>query len=443
VFRVRLAAEAFSFVTIRGVAGEPLKVVLLAPAVTPAVSAAAVALERAAYLLIMAVIVTVSALIATTSLALNGVWIRIFGGVAVASIVMIVSLLFVVSRPEPGSTRPRSPAATDTSSFVRRVGHEFVEQLRSLIRWDRRRLALLVGLETAAYALMALEVWIVLRATGTPITPLGAVAVETFTRVASMASAFIPANLGALEASNVAAASAVGAAAGAAALALVRRIRGLLWCVVGFAVYPRPHSRNGAERSSNEPPLFVHRGEAGEMNRPLIIVDQPVSDLSVTDVVGGLPIGERLARAAIRAGYNRLLIWSPRQRRDWYRLARRLTASASMTAVDNLTEWQRELGALNLQRPLSIVTSGFVPLTIDETGSLKGIRVSSRRDLHDAERELPVDLQANRRNARPVQSAAVHSGQRRAHSMGPTEPSCDERADRQPGRIRRMDVQPW
>src|SRR5262245_54767225 len=44
LWRVRLAAEAFSFVTIRGVAGEPLKVVLLEGDARPAASAAAVAL---------------------------------------------------------------------------------------------------------------------------------------------------------------------------------------------------------------------------------------------------------------------------------------------------------------------------------------------------------------------------------------------------------------
>src|SRR4051812_20214807 len=39
-FWVRLAAEAFSFVTVRGVAGEPLKVVLLEDRVPPTISAA-------------------------------------------------------------------------------------------------------------------------------------------------------------------------------------------------------------------------------------------------------------------------------------------------------------------------------------------------------------------------------------------------------------------
>ena len=72
-----------------------------------------------------------------------------------------------------------------------------------------------------------------------PITLNGALAVETFSRVASFASAFIPANLGALEASSLAAVAAVGAVGGGAALALARRLRGLFWAGLGLAIYPR------------------------------------------------------------------------------------------------------------------------------------------------------------------------------------------------------------
>ena len=89
---------------------------------------------------------------------------------------------------------------------------------------------------------MALEGWVILRASGAPITPNGALAVETLSRVASFASAFIPANLGALEVSSLAAVAAVGAAGGGAALALARRLRGLFWAGVGLAIYPRPRS---------------------------------------------------------------------------------------------------------------------------------------------------------------------------------------------------------
>ena len=48
VFRVRLAADGVGYFTIRGVASEPLRVVLLMGHVSPVVSAAASVLERTA-----------------------------------------------------------------------------------------------------------------------------------------------------------------------------------------------------------------------------------------------------------------------------------------------------------------------------------------------------------------------------------------------------------
>ena len=54
---MRLAAEAFSYLTLRGIAGEPLKVVLLGDRVDAREATAAVALERIAYLIGTTIIV--------------------------------------------------------------------------------------------------------------------------------------------------------------------------------------------------------------------------------------------------------------------------------------------------------------------------------------------------------------------------------------------------
>src|SRR5918992_19719 len=59
LFRVRLSAEAFSYLTLRGIAGEPLKVVLLSDTVGARQATAAVALERLAYLVGTTVIIGV------------------------------------------------------------------------------------------------------------------------------------------------------------------------------------------------------------------------------------------------------------------------------------------------------------------------------------------------------------------------------------------------
>jgi uncharacterized membrane protein YbhN (UPF0104 family) len=110
------------------------------------------------------------------------------------------------------------------------------------VRGDRRRLITLTVLAAVCYALMAIEVWLVLWAVGEPSSVTQALTVETFARLASVASAAIPGNIGALEASNAAVVAALGLAGGGA-LALARRIRALLWAAAGLALYPRVRER--------------------------------------------------------------------------------------------------------------------------------------------------------------------------------------------------------
>ena len=155
---------------------------------------------------------------------------------------MVATAAVLLARRDASPREAPSTRKGPPSAFVRFV-RQFDAQLREVIHGDHRRLASLLVLEALAYMMMAVEVWAVLWLTPAPVTLIGAVAVETFTRVASMASTFIPANLGALEASNVAAATAVHAAGGAAALALLRRVRGIVWCAGGFLIYPRTGRR--------------------------------------------------------------------------------------------------------------------------------------------------------------------------------------------------------
>ena len=61
--RVRLSAEAFSYLTFGGMVGEPLKVVLLSGSIDARQAAAAVALERFAFLVGTTIIVGVGAVV--------------------------------------------------------------------------------------------------------------------------------------------------------------------------------------------------------------------------------------------------------------------------------------------------------------------------------------------------------------------------------------------
>jgi phosphatidylglycerophosphate synthase len=349
-WRVRLAAEAFSFVTIRGVAGEPLKVVLLEPHVPAAMSAAAVALERIAYMVVTAVIVGISAIVAMITMPLTRVWIEIFAVVAAAAAAMVgVTIAFWVRAARSGASTGASPQSLWGSQFLRALE----AQLRHLVRTDRGRLQRLAALEAAAYLTMALEVWAVLWVTGTPLGFGAAMAIETFTRAASVASAFIPGNVGALEASNVAVAAALHAAGAAAALALARRVRGVLWCVAGFLIYPRPSERESTRRMTS--PSSAPRGTT------LALIEDAESDLVVSDHLGGLPVGERILRSARRAGYQRVLVWAPRQSLSWERLARRLGRSLDFTATSDAARWCVHLTSLDPASPITVVAPGMCP----------------------------------------------------------------------------------
>jgi phosphatidylglycerophosphate synthase/uncharacterized membrane protein YbhN (UPF0104 family) len=342
LFRVRLAAEAISFVTIRGIGGEPIKVSLLQELPAP-MSAAAVALERVAYLVVTAVIIGLAAAVALFTLPLSPAWRHVFRGLAIVSACVILGLVALLLRREPEAAVTHTPPIAPHAGRVRRALALFVRELdrqwRDLAYGDRRRLLVLLSLESGAYVMMALEVWVALWAMDVPISAAGAMAIETLTRVASMLSAFIPGNIGALEASNVAAATALQASGGAAALAIVRRLRGLIWCAAGFALAPHDGMRGSraSSRAASDPGTVVDHAK-----RTLVVVDPagPSPAIALTDRWGGLPIGERMIRAAAH-GYARLVIWSPQRSPQWMALAGAHGGSLQTTIVDDFAESRR------------------------------------------------------------------------------------------------------
>jgi hypothetical protein len=357
LFRVRLAAEAFSYLTISGVTGEPLKVLLLTPAVPPAVSTAATALERAAYMVVTAAVLSVTAAATAWVMPLTPQWSRVYTWIAsVAGVLAFVPLSLVFFRRGPGRSvtaphpaTPVSPARTRVRRFLR----ESATYFRMLVTGDRRELAIVVGLEAAAFLMMTLEVFAALRLTGTPVTLPASIAIETFTRVASMLSAFIPANLGAMEVSNIAAAGALHVAAGGVALALVRRLRGLAWCAAGFLVFPRGLRRGN--RGAAAP------ATAGRADDTLAVIQDNDSDAMVGAALGGMPVGERIARAAARAGYRRLIVWTSKRRAaEWISASRAVGGRVGISAIDDPVQWRQTWMRLDPAATVTVLGPGIV-----------------------------------------------------------------------------------
>ena len=242
LFRVRLAADAVSYFTVRGVASEPLRVVLLLDRVPAVASTASTILERTAMGIISVTLVAATALAAMTSAAVPDDWQQIFRGIAIGAVVAILLVFLFLTRegryvgPLFESLYRRTGwhwTEGRVARFILDVENIFLELARS----DVGRLRNLAVLAVASYALMALEVWLVFWAIEQPVSVWSAMFVETFTRSASVIGGVIPGNLGALEASNVAVVRALGLV-GAGSLALTRRVRGLFWAALGLLIYP-------------------------------------------------------------------------------------------------------------------------------------------------------------------------------------------------------------
>ena len=245
LFRVRLAADAVSFFTVRGIVGEPLKVLLLMDRCAPHITSASIALERFAIAIMSIVLAAMISFFALTRLTLPSPWDTVFGTIIVGAL-LLMPFLGVIARRRSGDYLGRTVAAFDRATG-RRLGTrrvvkfilEVEDVFLDLLRGDRRRLVTLIWLPIVCYGVMATEVWLIFWAIGAPIGLVEGLTIETFARVGSVAAAAIPANIGALEASNAAVVTMLGLSGGGS-LALARRIRALLWAVVGLAVYPRP-----------------------------------------------------------------------------------------------------------------------------------------------------------------------------------------------------------
>ena len=244
LFRVRLAADAISFFTVRGIAGEPLKVVLLYDRVAPEVTTAAIALERLAFAVLGIVIAGLISFFAVTRLSMPGAWDTVFTVLMIGAVLSVL-LLMLMARRRTGDYLGRLVEWIDRAigrrleaSRIVRFILDVEDVLLQLLRGSTRRLLILTVLPIVCYALMAIEVWVVFWAVGQPIGVTQGLTIETFARLASVASAAIPANIGALEASNAAVVAALGLTGGGS-LALARRIKALLWAAAGLALYPR------------------------------------------------------------------------------------------------------------------------------------------------------------------------------------------------------------
>jgi phosphatidylglycerophosphate synthase len=427
--RLRLSAEAFSYLTFGWMAGEPLKIVLLSESLDARQATAAVALERLAYLVGTTTLIAIGAALALIGLPLTRVWSQIFtlmaiGGAAVTT----ATVLMVLDGPYAEPLLRRIDRAFGTAlaeTRIARFATSIELQTLDLIRSRPRRLLVPVGATVASYVLMALEAWVILRACGAPVPLTSAFAAETITRVASFASAFVPANLGTLEASNVAAAAAVGAVGAGTGLALARRLRGLFWAGVGLAIYPRGLGDRNVVN------------ESGQGRGPTLVYlpQDPAVPVSWSAKLAGLPVAERVVRAAARAGYTRIVLWVPDAlcpprfsrwlrlvgydlgshvdvatvQRDWESVIESLDSNDTVTIVGAGTVVSPAL--LAKARDLSVGPGESIDVAAGPNWPESGVIRMTAADAHDRE-QVVKELAARRLRSLPLPSGVeVSKGQ--------------------------------
>jgi phosphatidylglycerophosphate synthase len=423
--RVRLAAEAFSYLTLRGIAGEPLKVVLLSRDVDPRVATAAVALERIGYMVGTTLIIGIGSLIAIATLPLTHTWFRVFRAFAIAAGVITVLTAIVLSGRGTYliALVEKIDAVAGTGMAQGRVGR-FVgaveRQLLELVRGNPLRLLVLAAATVIAYAMMAAEAWAIMYAAGVPVSFTGAMAVETFSRVASFASAFIPANLGALEASSVAAVTAVGAVAAGAPLALARRLRGLFWAGIGLAIYPRGQQPAADVRQTPVPMQPAARGPI-----LLYLPGDTMAGVSPFTRLAGLPIAERVLRSAFRAGYQRVFVYASRDTASALRrIAREVGRDVRIVADQG--DWRRLLASQPEDEAVTAIGAGTVvsPVLLADAAALPA-RESGTRDV-PAGREWPISGAVRLTAAAARDAEALAAGLRERLQSGAPIPSGDD-----------------
>jgi hypothetical protein len=408
LMRVRLAAEAFSYLTISGLAGEPLKIVLLGDRISAREATAAVALERVAYLIGTTIIVGIGSVVAIATQPLSPIWLKIFRGFAIGSGAMAFGIALILIRRDSyllSAFRAADRAAGTnfaTGKYGRFAG-DVGRQLGDLVRGNGARLGVLTTASFVAYGCMSAEAWLILRAVGVPISFTGALAVETFSRVASFASAFIPASIGALEASSLAAVTAIGVTGAGAPLALARRLRGLFWAGIGLAIYPR--GAHPAASAIDVPPPG-DRASAGPIL--LYLPSDAAVRVSPFRRVAGLSIAERVLRSAFRAHYRQVIVLAdaavaPRLRK----IARDIRGDIRL--FSDAADWRRALASLPAGAPVTVIGAGTVvsPALLEDAAAVAAISGEARPFRREA---------TGRRQACFACSSRMHTTSRRSRA---------------------------
>jgi uncharacterized protein (TIRG00374 family) len=239
-----IAGDALGYLTWAGpFTGEPIRAFLLRDSVRVAEGTAAGAMERVIYNVTAAFIVWVVLFVlvsATHTIALVAAVAASVLGVAV----LVGRVRHSIRAGRTESRRSHHEPASATMARRPKRAVEFVRAARELWRERRGVLPTVAALCLAQHAVLVAEAYVILSALSGSTTFRTALVFEAVTKMVNTAGLVVPGRLGIAEGGSALLADALGLAASQGlSLALMRRVRALVWAGVGLALLPVREAR--------------------------------------------------------------------------------------------------------------------------------------------------------------------------------------------------------
>lgn len=224
---VRLASQSMGYLTVLGpVISEPMKIKLLGTPAEPTIRATF--LDDGVYWFTSALL-AILGIVSLPGGAVHGSRYHF-----ISAILVLVFIVFGITRHDPILSALVRVLGNRSPSWLARA-----EKLEASIRTYRRRHPALVSrmfcIDVACQVLIASEVVVVLKSLHLPIHFFTVVAIDGVTRALKLLSGWIPARLGSDEGGAISAFALTGLSPVLGlSLALTRRVRDLLWALIGI-----------------------------------------------------------------------------------------------------------------------------------------------------------------------------------------------------------------
>ena len=235
---VRLAGQSMGYLTVLGpLISEPMKIKLLGTPSEPTVTATF--LDDGVYWF-TSTLVAISGIISLPFVSAHGARYNL-----IPAIIFLIIAVFVITRRTPILGAAVRALGKRAPSWLKR-GEEFEQSIRTYRLEHPALVSKMFWIDIACQLLIASEVIVVLWALHLPRHFFAILAIEGVTRALKLVSVWIPARLGSDEGGAISAFAMAGLSPMLGlALALTRRVRDLLWALIGVVWLAWSSGRSG------------------------------------------------------------------------------------------------------------------------------------------------------------------------------------------------------